>query len=63
MGTKREAEQVLVLRFFRTQSGRLRCRITEAESRETWISPDAKALRALVAKRVRPPARRSRAMV
>ena len=33
-----------VVMFFRTQSGELRCRVTDVVSRATWIAPDTLGL-------------------
>jgi len=46
-----------VVMFFRTQSGELRCRVTDVVSRATWIAADTLALWRLLIVRSDGPAR------
>lgn len=39
-----ETPEFVVIHFFRTPGGELRCRATDARSRESWIVDDAAAL-------------------
>jgi hypothetical protein len=42
----------VVIHFFRMPSGELRCRVTDAQSRESWIARDAASLRLRICERI-----------